>query len=95
MAAIDLQLNGYKGVDFNDDNLTAEALRLACQAIVTDGGQKMLATVITDHLDLMVSRIKRLTNLREQNKLIRDEYSKPYNLVVKIINKFVLRYQSH
>ena len=72
MAAIDLQLNGYKGVDFNDDNLTAEALRLACQAIVTDGGQKILATVITDHLDLMVSRIKRLTNLREQNKLISD-----------------------
>ncbi len=72
MAAIDLQLNGYKGVDFNDDNLTAEALRLACQAIVADGGQKMLATVITDHLDLMVSRIKRLTNLREQNKLISD-----------------------
>ncbi len=72
MAAIDLQLNGYKGVDFNDDNLTAEALRLACQAIVTDGGQQILATVITDHLDLMVSRIKRLANLREQNKLISD-----------------------
>ncbi|GAG13336.1 unnamed protein product, partial [marine sediment metagenome] len=34
--------------------------------------QKMLATVITDHLDLMVSRIKRLANLREQNKLISD-----------------------
>ena len=72
MAAIDLQLNGYKGVDFNDDNLTAEALRVACQAIVADGGQKMLATVITDHLDLMVSRIKRLANLREQNELISD-----------------------
>ncbi len=72
MAPIDLQLNGYKGIDFNADDLSVEQLTMACQAVRKDGGHSMLATVITDRLDLMLSRIDQLARMREQSTLIAD-----------------------
>jgi N-acetylglucosamine-6-phosphate deacetylase len=72
MHAIDLQLNGYKGVDFNGDDLTLESLRRACSAVRADGGGTMLATVITDRLDRMIARISRLAAFREADATIRD-----------------------
>ena len=64
MQPFDLQLNGYKGVDFNADDLAADELRRACRAVQADGGGRMLATVITDRLDRMAARIGRLAELR-------------------------------
>jgi len=68
----DLQLNGYKGVDFNGDGLSAADLRRACEAVRADGGGRMLATVITDRLDRMASRISRLAELRAADPLVAD-----------------------
>lgn len=48
---VDLQLNGYKGVDFNSDDLTAEACHEACARLRDDGVSGILATIITDALD--------------------------------------------
>jgi N-acetylglucosamine-6-phosphate deacetylase len=70
MDPLDLQLNGYKGVDFNADGLSATALRQACSVVRADGGGRMLATIITDRLDRMVARIGRLAELRESDPLI-------------------------
>jgi N-acetylglucosamine-6-phosphate deacetylase len=64
MGPLDLQLNGYKGVDFNADQLSAAELRRACLAVRDDGGGGFLATVITDRLDRMVKRIARIADLR-------------------------------
>ena len=72
MPAFDLQLNGYKGVDFNGDDLSAAALRRACEAVRADGGGRMLATVITDRLDRMVARIARLAALHAADPLVAD-----------------------
>jgi len=72
MAPFDLQLNGYKGVDFNGDDLSAAALRRACEAVRADGGGRMLATVITDRLDRMVARIARLAELHAADPLVAD-----------------------
>lgn len=36
MDPLDLQLNGYKGVDFNADDLAAADLRRACEAVRAD-----------------------------------------------------------
>lgn len=72
MEPLDLQLNGYNGVDFNADELAAADLRQACLAVRADGGGRMLATVITDQLDRMVARIARLADLREADPLIAD-----------------------
>lgn len=70
MEPFDLQLNGYKGVDFNADDLSAAALRQACAAVRSDGGGRMLATVITDQLDRMERRIARLAELRAADRVV-------------------------
>ena len=68
-AFFDLQVNGYGGVDFNQDNLTADALHRACERLEADGVAGILATVITDHLDRMARRLTNLVRLREADPL--------------------------
>ncbi len=62
----DLQVNGYGGVDFNQDDLSAEQLQTACEKLAADGSVGVLATIITDHLSVMSRRLRRLVELREQ-----------------------------
>ena len=69
---VDLQVNGYGGVDFNADGLTAEQLHRACERLREDKTRSILATMITDHLDAMARRITTLVNLREHDALARD-----------------------
>lgn len=68
----DLQVNGYGGVDFNVDDLSAEQLHTACAAMRRDGVGGALATFITEHVPTMVARIARLVALREQDALARE-----------------------
>ena len=44
---IDLQVNGFRGVGFSDNTLTAETCAAACQAILSRGTAAFLPTVIT------------------------------------------------
>lgn len=60
---VDLQVNGYAGVDFNDDSLTEAAFVAACTAMRDDGVALFLPTIITDTIPVMVRRIKRLSEL--------------------------------
>ncbi len=68
-AFFDLQVNGYAGVDFNRDDLTAEGLRSACEALDATGVTGFLPTVITDDLEAMCGRLRRLAALREGDEL--------------------------
>ena len=72
MSVFDLQLNGYKGIDFNADDLTLGNLKAACDAFQNDGGGRMLATIITDRVDRMASRIRRLVELHSADRRIAD-----------------------
>ena len=72
MTPLDLQLNGYAGVDFNADGVTPADLRRACAAVRRDGGGRALATVITAALDRMVDRIGRLADLHERDPDVRE-----------------------
>ena len=67
MEAFDLQVNGYAGVDFNDDDLTAEKLATVCDALEEDGVAGILATFITDDVEIMCRRIQRLVKLRKDH----------------------------
>lgn len=67
----DLQVNGYGGVDFNGDDLSADDLHRACAKLVDDGVSGILATIITDRLDAMCLRLARLAKLRESDALAR------------------------
>lgn len=72
MKPFDLQVNGYGGVDFNQDDLTLAQLRTASEALQRDGVDGILATIITEQLPLMQRRIRRLIELREQDSLCRQ-----------------------
>lgn len=61
---VDLQVNGYAGVDFNSDDLQADQLHHACQRLQADGVSSALATVITENLPVMCERLARLAKLR-------------------------------
>jgi N-acetylglucosamine-6-phosphate deacetylase len=65
----DLQVNGYGGVDFNQDELSAADLHRACEHLAADGVEGILATIITDHLEAMCRRLARLVSLRAADPL--------------------------
>lgn len=57
---VDLQVNGYAGVDFNSDDLTLEQTLAVCRRLRADGVAGILATVITAPLDRMIARLTKL-----------------------------------
>jgi N-acetylglucosamine-6-phosphate deacetylase len=65
----DLQVNGYGGVDFNSDDLSDEQLHRACEKLAADGVRSILATIITEDLDLMRARLARIVSLRSKDRL--------------------------
>jgi N-acetylglucosamine-6-phosphate deacetylase len=64
---VDLQVNGYAGVDFNKDALTASELHHACTRLEADGVGTFLPTIITDDVEVMCSRLAALARAREQD----------------------------
>jgi len=68
---VDLQVNGYGGVDFSDDRLTPDALHAACERLEADGTALVLATITTDRFEAMCGRLARLVRLREGDDLAR------------------------
>lgn len=70
MRFFDLQVNGYAGVDFNRDDWTVAELDQACARLRADGVESVLATIITDHLDRMAARLKRLVEARQKSPSI-------------------------
>lgn len=71
-APLDLQLNGFGGVDFGADDLTVEQVRAACVAVAARGGGQALATVITDSIPALVRRIERLATILEEDPVVRQ-----------------------
>ena len=57
---VDLQVNGYMGVDFNDPKTTLTQIQYAAQAMRTDGVVMALPTVITSDLDSMTVCLRNL-----------------------------------
>src|ERR1044072_1841837 len=68
----DLQVNGYGGVDFNSDGLSAEDFEKALLALRRDGVGLFLPTIITDTLEAMCARVGRVAELRDQSTLARE-----------------------
>jgi len=68
----DLQVNGYAGVDFNRDHLSAEDSHHACARLAADGVTGILATIITEDIDRMVQRLSTLVALRERDPLAQE-----------------------
>ncbi len=63
---VDLQVNGYAGVDFNAELLSEDELLRACRQVREDGTERILATIITAPVDAMITKISRLANWLDQ-----------------------------
>lgn len=72
MGPFDIQVNGYGGVDYNQDDLSAEDLHRSCEMLRADGVDGILATIITELPEKMVARLQRLVALRDADPLVRE-----------------------
>jgi N-acetylglucosamine-6-phosphate deacetylase len=70
MGPIDLQVNGYAGVDFNGEPLTIEQVSSVCERLRQDGVAGILATVITAPLDAMRARIAAICDAIDSQPLV-------------------------
>jgi len=59
----DLQVNGFAGVDFQQDELSAAMLERAVEGLLTHGTGRILLTLITDTVDRLCKRLERIERL--------------------------------
>lgn len=69
---VDLQVNGYAGIDFNGDRLEEDSMVQACQRLKADGVERILATIITAPINRMVDRIKTIADWIDMVPEVRD-----------------------
>ena len=70
MPYCDLQINGYGGVDFNQDDLAADRLHDVCVMLEEAGVEAILATIITDTMERMERRLANIARHRAADPLI-------------------------
>ena len=63
-ALVDLQVNGFAGVDFQQDHLTVEQLLTATRALRAAGCGRFLLTLVTDEWPRLTARLGHLRALR-------------------------------
>ncbi|HMC26473.1 MAG TPA: N-acetylglucosamine-6-phosphate deacetylase, partial [Verrucomicrobiae bacterium] len=68
---IDLQINGFAGVDFQQDNLSLKELLHAVEKLRATGCTRFLLTLITDRWPAMLARLQHLRTLRSQHDQLR------------------------
>ena len=70
-ALVDLQVNGFAGVDFQQDEIELEQLLAATRGLHSAGCGRYLLTLITDEWPRLTQRLKRLRQLRAQSDELR------------------------
>jgi N-acetylglucosamine-6-phosphate deacetylase len=68
---IDVQINGFAGVDFQQDELSLEDLVKAVRGLRLAGCTRFLLTLITDEWAKVMSRLRHLSKLRAQSGELR------------------------
>ncbi len=71
----DIQVNGYVGTDFCSKDLTLEDCRKACEALREDGVGGILATIITDHVESLEGKLRKLVQFREEDSLVKEMFA--------------------
>jgi N-acetylglucosamine-6-phosphate deacetylase len=66
---VDVQVNGYGGINYNVPDLTVEKLRDSCQRLDKAGVAGILATVTSEQPDVMYRRLENLVKAREADPL--------------------------
>lgn len=68
---VDLQVNGFGGIDFQQDNLSTDDLLTASRALRSAGRTRWLLTLITDDWTVLLSRLRHLKKLRDASPELR------------------------
>ncbi len=68
---VDLQINGYAGVDFQRDDVTTVELLHATRALLRDGCAHFLLTLITDEWPRLLARLRHCKKLRDESAELR------------------------
>lgn len=63
-ALVDLQVNGYAGIDFQQDHLSVEELLAATRRLARDGCTRYLLTLVSDDWPRLVARLRHLRRQR-------------------------------
>ena len=69
---IDLQINGYGGIDFQRDDITTVDLLRAVESLHRDGCPRFFLTLITAPWADMVKRLKHFKKLRDSNSVLKN-----------------------
>ena len=69
---IDLQVNGYAGIDFNRTDVTLAQMRAACQRMREDGVTACLPTVITADPTEMATCLANVAKYHDEDDLVRE-----------------------
>ena len=68
---LDLQINGYGGIDFQQDGVSHDELLHAVQKIQAAGCTRFLLTLISDHWPTMLRRLDHFRKLRSPSEYLR------------------------
>lgn len=68
---VDLQVNGYMGIDFNSVELTGDEVKKACLFLAEEGVTSFFPTVITNSFENITTLISSISRAREQDELVR------------------------
>jgi N-acetylglucosamine-6-phosphate deacetylase len=66
-ALVDLQVNGFGGVDFQRDEVGLDDLLAACRQLRQTGCSRFLLTLVTDEWPKLTARVGRFRELRRQS----------------------------
>ena len=66
---VDIQINGYMGVNFSDQNLTIEDMRKATKALYKEGVTSYLPTVITRDQERLLNSFSLLAKVLEDGEI--------------------------
>lgn len=72
---VDIQINGYAGVDFQRDDVSGEELQRAADGLRRDGCGRWFLTLITDEWSVLLARLRGLKELRDQSAALRCQIS--------------------
>jgi N-acetylglucosamine-6-phosphate deacetylase len=63
---VDLQINGYAGVDFNAPGLTVEAVKTVTERLRADGTARFLPTLVTGDPEMLLSTVRTVMAARRK-----------------------------
>lgn len=68
----DLQVNGFAGIDFQQDGITLSQLEQAMQALLSHQTGQILLTLITDSTEQLCRRLEHYERLRQGSSLVQS-----------------------